>query len=201
MRLSGEQLRSLLRPLQQFEPREAWNSSELADVLGGNPRIPAAVLVPLIEREHGDTVLLTRRTDELRHHAGQVAFPGGRSEPGDRWPLHTALRETEEETGISEAQIEAMGYLEPFDTITGFRVTPVVARIDPDYVARPDPREVSALFEVPLAWLSEPGAHQEHWIEYQGRPRRVHAWVYGPHTIWGATAAMLHDFIERIRAA
>lgn len=200
MKLTAQQLRRFLRPLQTQAHAPAWNEAELADVLGDAPRTPAAVLVPLVARAGGDTVLLTRRTSELRHHAGQVAFPGGRCESFDGSAAHTALRETEEETGIGPALIEMLGYLDPFDTITGFRVVPVVARIDPDYVATPDPREVSALFEVPLSWLSEPGTRQEHWIEYQGRARRVHAWVYESHTIWGATAAMLHDFLERIRS-
>ncbi|NUS39560.1 MAG: CoA pyrophosphatase, partial [Lysobacter sp.] len=119
------------------------------------------------------TVLLTRRTEDLRHHAGQVSFPGGRIEPGDRDAIAAALRETEEEVGIAANQLSPLGFLDPLATVSGFRVLPVVALVDPAYEARPDPREVADVFEVPLATLLDPPSLVERRGDWRGRPRVV----------------------------
>lgn len=177
---------------------DPWNLDELHDLLPG-PLQDAAVLVGLVERSAGPALLLTRRTDTLRHHAGQVAFPGGRVDRGDRDVVYTALRETEEEVGVLPSQIQPLGFLDPYATITGFRVLPVVARIDPGYVPRLQASEVAEAFEVPLAFLLDPANSEQVGAEFRGRLRHYWQFHYGRHRIWGATAAMilnLRRFIE-----
>jgi len=177
----------------------AWNYHELADLLPAESALAAAaVLVGLVPRESGTAVLLTRRPEHMRQHAGQIAFPGGRVDPLDRDPVATALRETEEEVGIAGELIEPLGYLDPFATITGFRVLPVVARLDPDYQARPAPEEVAEAFEVPLDFLLDPANCEKVSGEFAGRVRHYWQFRFGPHRIWGATAAMLINLRRRI---
>ena len=120
------------------------------------PLTPAAVLFPIVLRNGGQTVLLTQRTAHLRDHAGQISFPGGRVEVEDISPSHTALRETEEEIGLNRERIEILGFLPEYRTGTGFRVTPVVALVQPPFELRPDPFEVAEVFEVPLSFLPCP---------------------------------------------
>jgi 8-oxo-dGTP pyrophosphatase MutT (NUDIX family) len=153
--------------------------------------VPAAVLVPLIERESGWTVLLTQRSAALRDHAGQISFPGGRVEAGDADAWAAALREAEEEIGLSAEKIEFAGYLPDHLIATGFRVTPVVAFVDPRYELKLDPAEVHEAFEVPLAFLFDAANHRP-------RQRRIGELTvetldipYGSRNIWGATAGML----------
>ena len=167
------------------------------------PLLEAAVLVGLVPRLDGWQVLLTRRTDALRHHAGQVSFPGGRIEPDDSDAVAAAIRETGEETGLAPSLIEPLGLLDPLCTITGFRVSPVVALIDPGYVATPDPGEVDEVFEAPLAFLLDPANLGEFEIEFGGRPRRVLEFVdrgEPRRRIWGATASILFNLRERLRS-
>lgn len=151
----------------------------------------AAVLVPLVEREEGLTVLLTRRTAHLRHHAGQIAFPGGRREPDDRTPADTALRETREEIGLGDECLEVLGLLDDYTTGTAFRITPVVALVHQPFRLQPDRFEVAEVFELPLALLFSPEHRQRNSIVNEGRLHRYHAIPFGRHYIWGATAAML----------
>src|SRR5688572_17029711 len=142
------QLRAALYPLHDAPTSRGWNHDELAGLLADDvPLREAAVLVGLVPRPDGWQGLLTRRTDALRHHAGRVSFPGGRIEPGDRDAVAAAIRETDEETGLEPALIEPLGLLDALCTITGFRVSPVVAMIDPGYVAMHDPGEVDEVFE------------------------------------------------------
>lgn len=159
---------------------------------------PAAVLFPIVLRDGGQTVLLTQRTAHLRDHAGQISFPGGRVEEEDLSPSHTALRETEEEIGLARERIEILGFLPEYRTGTGFRVTPVVALVQPPFDLRPDPFEVAEVFEVPLAFLLDPANHQQHSLHYRGALRNYFAMPYGDYFIWGATAGMIRSLSERL---
>src|SRR5438477_9842324 len=151
----------------------------------------AAVLVPVVKRKHGLTVLFTRRTAHLNDHAGQISFPGGRSEPGDADAAETALREAAEEIGLAAAQVEVLGDLPEYVTVTGYRVTPVVGLVTPPLDLRPDPFEVAEIFEVPLAFLLEPANHLRNSVTQEGKLRRYYAMPYRNYYIWGATAGML----------
>jgi len=162
---------------------------------------PAAVLFPIVRHPARATVLLTQRTAHLRDHAGQISFPGGRVEAGDASPVHTALRETEEEIGLAREHVQILGFLPEYRTGTGFRVTPVVALVEPPFELRPDPFEVAEVFEVPLDFLLDPGNHQQHEMHYRGSLRRYYAMPYGDYFIWGATAGMIRSLSERLQAS
>jgi 8-oxo-dGTP pyrophosphatase MutT (NUDIX family) len=152
------------------------------------------VLVPVVRRESGLTVLLTRRTAHLNDHAGQISFPGGRAEPGDADAAQTALREAAEEIGLEAARVEVLGELHPYVTVTGYRVTPVVGLLTPPLELRPDDFEVAEVFEVPLKFLLDPANHQRNRVLTEGRERHYYAMPYGQYYIWGATAGMLMNF-------
>jgi 8-oxo-dGTP pyrophosphatase MutT (NUDIX family) len=161
---------------------------------------PAGVLIPLID--HGDTdisVLLTQRSAELNTHAGQVSFPGGRMEPGDADIASTALRETEEEVGIAQAGISVIGYMEPMPTITGYAVTPVVGLIDGGYELNIDTTEVEYVFEVPLAFLLDPGNHKLVERDLHGSTVSMVEYHFDGERIWGATAFIIDKFIKTIK--
>ncbi|MDO8933713.1 MAG: CoA pyrophosphatase [Rhodocyclaceae bacterium] len=158
----------------------------------------AAVLVPIVVRESGMTILLTQRTAHLRDHAGQVSFPGGRCEPRDATTVATALREAHEEVGIEPAQVEVLGCLPEYLTSTGFRVTPVVGLVSPPLNLRLDDFEVAEVFEPPLDFLLDTANHQRHKVEFQGALREYWAMPWKGYYIWGATAGMLvslHRFL------
>lgn len=157
----------------------------------GGPVQEAAVLVPLVLRDGGLTVLLTQRTDHLHHHPGQISFPGGRVEHGDDSALATALRETEEEIGLHPRHVEVIGRLPEYRTVTGFSITPLVGLIHPPFDLELDSFEVADAFEVPLDFLLEPGNRQRHRIEYEGVLREYFAMPWQGRFIWGATAGML----------
>ena len=152
---------------------------------------PAAVLVPVVRREAGLTILLTQRTDHLYDHAGQISFPGGRSEAHDESAAATALRETFEEIGLPHSHVEVLGYLPEYTTVTGYRVTPVVGLVNPPQAFNLDAFEVAEAFEVPLAFFLDAGNHQRNTLQYQGRTRHYYAMPYEQRYIWGATAGML----------
>jgi 8-oxo-dGTP pyrophosphatase MutT (NUDIX family) len=158
------------------------------------PLRPASVLIPVIEREAGLTVLFTRRTEHLQAHAGQISFPGGGAEPSDASSIETALRETQEEIGLHPRQVEVLGTLEDHPTVTGYLVTPVVGLVSPPFELRLDEFEVAEIFEVPLVFLLDPANHRRDSMIREGRRRDFDAVPYGPHYIWGATAAMLLQF-------
>ena len=164
----------------------------------GLPLTSAAVLFPIVLRDSGNTVLLTQRTAHLRDHAGQISFPGGRVEVEDLSPIHTALRETEEEIGLSRERIQILGFLPEYRTGTGFRITPVVGLVHPPFTLQPDPFEVAEIFEVPLSFLLDPANHRRHSIHYQGALRHFFAMPYGDYFIWGATAGMIRSLTERL---
>jgi len=164
-----------------------------------DPLVPAGVLVPLVTHHSGVTVLLTQRTDHLDKHAGQISFPGGRVEAGDRDFVATALRETEEEIGLSPASVEVLGSFEECRTGTGFRIVPVVGLVAPGFTLRLDTFEVSEAFEVPLRVFLDPANHQRRRAVFRGREREFYVVEHEHRYIWGATAAMLVNFARRLR--
>lgn len=154
---------------------------------------PASVLVPLVRRESGITVLLTQRTEDMPSHAGQIAFPGGRRQVEDVDATATALRETEEEVGLTRDFIDVIGALDLYRTGTGYQITPIVGIVTPGFTMRADPREVADVFEVPLAHFLDERNHRIDSRVWQGRERRYYAMPYGERYIWGATAGMLKN--------
>jgi 8-oxo-dGTP pyrophosphatase MutT (NUDIX family) len=154
-------------------------------------RVPAAVLVPLVERESGLTVLLTQRAATLKDHAGQISFPGGRIEPGDADAWRAALREAHEEIGLTENFVEFAGYLPDHWVGTGFRVTPAVGFVNPGYELRIATAEVHDVFEVPLGFILDKANHKPRTRELGGVTLEVYDIPYGDRNIWGATAGML----------
>ena len=164
--------------------------------MSGRKLTQAAVLVPLIDRPEGMTVLLTRRTEHLHDHAGQISFPGGRVDPEDTDATAAALRETEEETGLARSHIDLIGQLDTYVTRTGFEVIPVVGLVRPGFVLNPDTFEVAEIFEVPLTFFLAPGSRRMESRIWQGRTRYFYVYPYGDYYIWGATAGMLNNLAE-----
>ena len=162
---------------------------------------PAAVLVPLVNRSEGLTVLLTQRSADLPDHPGQISFPGGRVEREDPDVGIAALREAEEEIGLPRERVSLLGRLSDYETVTGYRVTPVVGWVEPPFEVRPDPVEVADVFEVPLAFLLEPSNQQRHFRMLGEIRRDYFAIPYGERYIWGATAAMLMILERTLRGA
>lgn len=198
-RVDAERLRRAVRRLSDPPHGAGWNAADLADVLDASvPMRPAAVLVPFVRRDDDLSVLFTLRAGHLRHHAGQISFPGGGIDASDADAVAAALRETEEETGIIPGDIEPFGFLDAFDTVSGYRVMPVAAFVRGTYSLRMDAGEVDEVFEVPLDFLlQEANLHREQ-ILWQGRPRTIHAFEWDGRRIWGATAAMLKNLIDRL---
>ena len=198
----------IVRALSAKSVRADRSDAAVSRALGNTPHpapqtqapttlVPAAVLVPLILRDGALSVLLTERTAHLANHAGQVSFPGGRMEAGDADPVATALRETEEEIGLSPDCVDILGQLDDYVTVTGFQVVPVVGLICPPFNLNPDSFEVAEVFEVPLDFILDPANHQKHSrIAPAGEPRYFYAMPYNDHYIWGATAAMLVNLYE-----
>ncbi len=159
---------------------------------------PAAVLVPIVRHQNGLTMLLTQRTDHLHHHAGQVSFPGGRVEDSDHDSIETALRETEEEIGLDRSSVETVGYLDAYETGTGFHIVPVVGFVTPGFDLMLDAFEVAEAFEVPMSFLLDRENQQRHSRVWQGRERKFYAMPYKEFYIWGATAGMIMNLSRRI---
>ena len=153
--------------------------------------IAAAVLIPIITREASLSVLLTERSPDLKHHAGQISFPGGRMDATDRNIRATALRETHEEVGIDPANVEIIGYLDPNPTVTGYAVTPVVALVELQQELIIDPLEVKSAFEVPLPFLLDEDNQKSAEREFEGVMVPIAEFNFGQYRIWGATASML----------
>ena len=158
---------------------------------------PAAVLVPVVDHPEPG-VLLTMRTAELPSHANQIAFPGGKIDPGDASPLAAALREAEEEIGLDAALIEPIGYLDLYLTFTGFRILPVVARVIPNYQLRINASEVADAFEVPLAFVMDEANHARKSRDWKGVTRHYYEMPYQQRYIWGVTAGILRNLYEKI---
>ncbi|MDB5762376.1 MAG: Coenzyme pyrophosphatase [Herminiimonas sp.] len=161
---------------------------------------PASVLLPIVVREQGLTLLLTQRTEHLTDHAGQVSFPGGQMEAGDTSAIETALRETEEEVGLDRRHVEVIGTLPDYFTATGYRITPVVAIVHPPFELCADPFEVAEIFEVPLAFLMDGMNHQRRTADFPDGRRTFYAMPYDRFFIWGATAGMLRNLFHFLRA-
>lgn len=165
----------------------------------GNDLRQAAVLVPLIERPDGFTVLLTKRTDHLDHHPGQISFPGGRVEEHDLTAEDAALREAEEEVGLEREQVEIIGRLDEYVVRTGFSVTPFVGLVQPDYTQSPDDFEVAEIFEVPLSFFMDESNHRRDSRTHNGEIREFYAMPYDDYYIWGATAGMLRNLYDILK--
>ncbi len=161
----------------------------------------AAVLIPIVERSEGLTVLLTKRTAHLHDHAGQISFPGGRVDPGDNGPESTALRETEEEIGLAREHIRLVGQLDTYVTRTGFEISPLVGLVRPPFDLKPDDFEVAEVFEVPLGFILDPASQQRQSRMFQGALRHFYVFPYDNYYIWGATAGMLVNLTEVLRHA
>lgn len=197
-RLDLAAIRAALHRLDAPPAGPGWNRAQLADVLPDSARLaPAAVLVAIVEREV-PAILLTRRTEHLATHAGQISFPGGRIDDADADAVAAALREADEEIGLGADFIAPLGFLDPFETISAFRVLPVVARVRPGFVLRLNPGEVAEAFEAPLSLFLDRSAHRVQFVEYRGLRREIHEFEYAGHRIWGATAAMLVNLRDRL---
>jgi len=160
----------------------------------------SAVLVPVIAREPEVTLLLTMRPSHLKSHAGQIAFPGGKTDPDDKTPIDTALREAMEEVGLPLAQARPLSLLDLHNTGTGYRIVPVLALVDPDFVPVPDPGEVAEVFEIPLSYLMSADNHQRHYAVWKQQRIMFNAISYEDRFIWGATAAILRNLFDRLYA-
>ncbi len=196
---------SLLR--QRLDPLDAVASAN-ARIRGDNdlnpgfdnhPEArPAAVLAPIIKRASGWTMLFTERAKETPAHPGQISFPGGRVQASDANAVETALRETREEVGLDRRFIEPIGAWDRYDTITGYRVTPIVGLVEPGFDLSLDPREVASVFEAPLDFLMNPANHEKREAQFQGRTRYYYVMPWEGHNIWGATAGMIRALWERL---
>ncbi len=191
-----------LDPLDSYDPDRPPATSDFD--LNPDARVDgvvlnaAAVLVPLVEHEAGVTVVFTRRADTLRAHTGQIAFPGGRSDPGET-PWATALRESHEEIGLESSFVTVAGLSSTYQTRTGYDITPVVGFVRPGFQLTPNPDEVADVFEVPFAFLMEPGNHERQFREQaDGLRRYFYAMSYEDRLIWGATAGMVRVLYERL---
>ncbi|TFI58071.1 CoA pyrophosphatase [Sphingomonas parva] len=163
----------------------------------GPASVPAAVLVAVVDRAV-PTVILTERPHTMRKHPGQISFPGGRIEPEDRGPIEAALREAEEEIGLAPAVVDVIGEADPYRTITGFQVIPIVGVVPADLPLRPDPREVAGMFEAPLDFLLDPARQTVRTVDFQGQRRSYYEIMWDGRRIWGATAAMIVNLSRRL---
>jgi 8-oxo-dGTP pyrophosphatase MutT (NUDIX family) len=197
-----------LDPLEAHDPHASGPISsdfDLSKAYGPNevdgPLTPAAVLIALVERDAGLTVILTRRADTLRRHTGQIALPGGRREPGET-PWQTALREAHEEIGLEPRFVSPVGLSTPYRTGTGFLITPVVGFVRPGFTLQANPDEVADIFETPFGFLMDPDNLEEHERELpSGETRRFYAYTHEDRFIWGATAGMLRALYGRLYGA
>lgn len=205
--LSSEAIRHRFNTPKDWQPELRGDGSAVLD--STRPHTPASVLVPLVARPSGLHVLLTRRTDHLHDHAGQVSFPGGRADPQDADVVATALREAQEEVGLAPQAVDVLGRMPVYTTVTSYVVTPVVGLVDPAAALRIDPFEVDEAFEVPLSFLMNPAHHRRHRMVLGDQVREFLSmpWVGAGHRgveceyfIWGATAAMLRNFYRFLSA-
>ncbi|HEX5960938.1 MAG TPA: CoA pyrophosphatase [Rhodanobacteraceae bacterium] len=192
-----DSLARALHPLDSPPQPPGWNHASLAELIGAAPRRDAAVLFAVRDTPEPGAVFTLRRGD-LAHHAGQVSFPGGAVEAGDADAVATALREAQEEVALEPGAAEPLGYLDRLETISGFCVTPVVARLAHDAVLAPQPGEVARVFEVPLGFLLDPANLHPVVYRWHGKPREVYEYAGVEPRIWGATASMLVNLLRRM---
>ena len=179
--------------------RSDYDLNPEAQALAPRRLVPAAVLLPIVVRAE-PAILFTRRSEHLRRHAGQVSFPGGRAQDGDASLVDTALRELAEETGIAAEFVSVEGFLDVYETVTGYAILPVVGLLSEGFALAPDADEVAHVFEVKLAFFLDPANRREHVLEWKGGMRRVYAFEAETHYIWGATASMLVNLAQRLSA-
>jgi 8-oxo-dGTP pyrophosphatase MutT (NUDIX family) len=196
----ADRARARLYAEERLAPEDITHS-DLA-IAGMNPDMEtlAAVLIPVIARPEGATLLLTERASGLRQHSGQIAFPGGKIDADDVGALGAALREAEEEIGLSASHISPLGFLGPYFSTTGFRIMPVVALVEPDAPLALNAGEVAGTFETPLAFLMDPANHRTHRREWKGAMRSYFAMPHGDRYIWGVTAGIIRMLWLRLYA-
>jgi len=197
-RASIPALTSALHPLWQPPQAPGWNRAELLDLPGETPRIAAAVLVGIRDTPQ-PAMVFTVRHSGLRTHAGQVSFPGGRADAGDANAIATSLRESAEEIGLDPRDAQPLGFLDCLETISGYCITPVVARIAAHAQLAPQTEEVVSVFEVPLAFLLDPANLRERDYIARGQRRRVYEYAGTQPLIWGATASILVNLMRRMK--
>ena len=199
--LTPASLRRILGAPPEWAPEPSFEESLRYPGPEGTP-VQAAVLIPMVMHPSGVSVMLTQRAAHLRDHAGQISFPGGRIESWDASPVAAALRETQEETGLGPDLIEVLATLPAYITTTGYSVTPVAALVNPGFTLNPDAFEVAEVFEVPLAFLTDPSNHRLHCATLaDGKQRHFYSMPWNGRFIWGATAAMLRNFYHLLRRA
>ena len=181
-------------------PSSDYDLNPEINLPGGRKLREAAVLVPLIEQKGEWRVILTMRSSALKHHPGQIAFPGGKQDESDENLIQTALREAEEEIGLPRGNVEILGTLAPHETVTGFTVTPIVGLLKAPFGIRPEAGEVAEVFTVPLAFLTKPENFQIQSRRWRGKRRYYYTIPYGSYYIWGATARMLRAFADALAA-
>ena len=192
-----------LDPLEEGQSSEGASDFDLgANAFPNEPveLTPAAVLVGLIEREYGFSVLLTRRADTLRRHTGQIALPGGKLDPEDADATAAALREAQEEVGLNPAQVEVLGTMPPHRTVTNYAMIPVLALVHGPFTPIPEPGEVEEVFTVPFAHIANPAHYRIEGRIWRGARRSYYVAPWGPYYIWGATARVLHSLAQRLAA-
>jgi 8-oxo-dGTP pyrophosphatase MutT (NUDIX family) len=204
--VTSEELRDLVA--SKLDAPEAWSRASVParsdfDLNPGfRPAAPrdlrdAAVLVPVLERPEGLTVLLTRRADAMSRHAGQIALPGGRVEPGEG-PVEAALREAHEEIGLEPHFVEPLGLSTRYETVSGYCITPVVGFVSPGFTLEASPHEVADIFETPFAFLMDPANHRREYYDFEGGRRWFYVMPWEERRIWGATAGILRALWDRL---